>query len=79
MTAIRKSIYLGPIRFGIIPCEKTKRLVHQGEELTLDYEYDLNNCPTWFKSAFNSYVENNDAETLETNLCSKYLSYMKNS
>ena len=66
-------------RFGIIPCEKTKRDIKKGDELTLDYEYDVNNCPAWFKEAFNSYVESNDEEKLEETLCLKYRSYLNNS
>ena len=50
-----------------------------GEELTLDYEYDLNNCPEWFKTAFNSYVEDKDNADKIQNLSPKYLSYMENS
>jgi hypothetical protein len=38
-------------RFGVIPCEKTTRLVLKGEELFLDYEYDPYNCPEWFREA----------------------------
>ena len=66
-------------RFGIIPCEKTTRFVKAGEELTLDYEYDLNNCPAWFKTAFHSYVEDKDNADKIQNLSPKYLSYMQNS
>jgi hypothetical protein len=77
---IIKSIYFIPNnRFGIIPCEKTKRPISKGEELTLDYEYDLNNCPSWFKAAFNSYVEGNEEGKLEETLSSKYLNYLNNS
>lgn len=35
-------------RFGLIPCERTKVDVKEGQELFLDYEYDPYNCPEWF-------------------------------
>ena len=66
-------------RFGIIPCEKTTRDVKKGEELTLDYEYDLNNCPEWFKEAFNSYIKETDEEKQQYTLNAKYLNYLANS
>ena len=44
-------------RFGVIPCEKTRRFVAKGEELTLDYEYDPFNCPGWFKEALLAFMD----------------------
>ena len=60
-------------RFGTIPCEKTKRPVKAGEELTLDYEYDPNNCPDWFREALTTFLSNISEEQLG-NLNSKYFS-----
>ena len=63
-------------RFGLIPCEKTTRMVRAGEELFLDYEYDPYNCPEWFKSALEEFVGRAKPEELEA-LNNKYQKYVE--
>ena len=50
----------------------------KGDELTLDYDYDPNNCPGWFKEAFIQFAETADEETRQK-MNPKYLNYLKNS
>ena len=61
-------------RFGVIPCEKTKRFVAKGQELTLDYEYDPNNCPQWFSQALHAFLKVANDEQLHT-MNKKYKAY----
>jgi len=50
--------------------------VAEGEELTLDYEYDPYNCPEWFEASLRSFVEEAEDEQLEQ-LNQKYLKFVR--
>ena len=49
-------------------------ILFQGEELTLDYEYDPNNCPAWFSQALDAFLSNVNEEQLQ-NISKKYKDY----
>ncbi len=55
----------------MVPCMRALRDIPQGEELTMDYEYDPYNSPEWFSQAVKAFVQTASEEELE-NLNVKY-------
>ena len=39
-------------RFGDVPAIKTLRNIEAGEEITVSYDYDLNQAPPWYQDLY---------------------------